>query len=77
MGSQTPRIYPLSSHVNKTRLVSPKGIGSTQREDYHHLLAVSENFEGEPSPGWKEKHPEEVAMEEAVIEARAKEEVGN
>jgi hypothetical protein len=60
---------------NKTRLVLPEGIQSTQRENYHHLLAVLETTQGElkpshKSPGLEENHPVEAA--EAMVEAMEK-----
>ena len=55
---------------------------STQRESFHHLLAVSEMTQGKlrnghTSLGWHQNHLVEGAMEETVREAMVKGEAGN
>ena len=39
-------------------------------------MTQGESTPGNKSPGWEEKHPVEEAVEEAVVEAMAKEEAG-
>jgi len=67
---------------NKTRSVWPEGIQSTQRENYHLLLAVSEKDSrriktSHTSAEWEENHLIEVAIKEAMVEAMAKGKAGN